>query len=221
MDRKYIEENDIAGRYLRGQLTPEETIEFEVYLIDNPELIKELEMDTVFLKTMPYIDQLPGKRVYKRGWFSTIVWQASLATIAVCLVAIQIYLFTVNGKSEYQIGIPEHAYLDTVRSVPMDEPVSVELFDYHNELELIHPVTDHSVSKYRIAINESSGNKEALDGKDELIIDTYLQKSGEIKVSLPINLVPAGRYLIKINPLDSNGIPKEPANNFTLDISYN
>lgn len=43
MDNQYIEDNEIGIKYLRNQLTPEEVEGFEVYLMENPEVVEDLE----------------------------------------------------------------------------------------------------------------------------------------------------------------------------------
>ncbi len=47
MDKKYVEENEIEIKYLRNQLTPEELEEFEVYLMENPEMLESVKLDSV------------------------------------------------------------------------------------------------------------------------------------------------------------------------------
>ncbi len=44
MDREYIKENHIADRYLRGDLTDEETARFEEYFLSDPDVLDELEL---------------------------------------------------------------------------------------------------------------------------------------------------------------------------------
>ncbi|MFT6403170.1 MAG: hypothetical protein ACJA2D_002495 [Pseudohongiellaceae bacterium] len=50
MDKRYIEENEIEVKYLRNQLDPDELEEFEVYLMENPEMVDELKLDEVFIR---------------------------------------------------------------------------------------------------------------------------------------------------------------------------
>lgn len=48
MDKKYMQENEIAIKYLRNQLSDKELEAFEVYLIENPEVLETLELDSFF-----------------------------------------------------------------------------------------------------------------------------------------------------------------------------
>ena len=47
MDKQYIDDNDIGIKYLRKQLTPQETEEFEIYLMEHPEMVEALELDSL------------------------------------------------------------------------------------------------------------------------------------------------------------------------------
>ncbi|MEP4299102.1 MAG: hypothetical protein ABJ340_05400, partial [Paraglaciecola sp.] len=55
MDDEYITQNDIIQKYLRNKLTPEETVEFEEYIMDKPHLLEQLELDSVMVETMPNV----------------------------------------------------------------------------------------------------------------------------------------------------------------------
>lgn len=54
MDRQYIDENDIVIKYLKNQLSDEELEVFEVYLMNNPDLIDQVFIDEQFLKSAMY-----------------------------------------------------------------------------------------------------------------------------------------------------------------------
>ncbi len=51
MDKKYIQENEIDIKYLRGQLADDELEQFEVYLMENPEYLESLEIDSLLLSS--------------------------------------------------------------------------------------------------------------------------------------------------------------------------
>lgn len=53
MDDEYIIQNDIVKRYLHNKLTPEETVEFEEYMLNKPELLEQLELDSVMQEHLP------------------------------------------------------------------------------------------------------------------------------------------------------------------------
>jgi len=47
MDKRYIDENDIGRKYLNNQLSVDDTEAFEIYLIDNPDMVEQLELDQI------------------------------------------------------------------------------------------------------------------------------------------------------------------------------
>ncbi len=62
MDKNYIEENEIEIKYLRNQLTPEELDGFEVYLMENPDMVEQLELHQAFLENLPKAELVkPGE----------------------------------------------------------------------------------------------------------------------------------------------------------------
>ncbi len=65
MDKGYIEQHDIAQKYLLGKLSLNELEAFEVYLMDNPDAIEELHLDTIFIEQKIAIQQ--GNKTAKTG----------------------------------------------------------------------------------------------------------------------------------------------------------
>jgi len=47
MDKRYIDEHDIGRKYLNNQLSVDDTEAFEIYLIDNPDMVEQLELDHI------------------------------------------------------------------------------------------------------------------------------------------------------------------------------
>lgn len=45
MNREYIESNDVVARYIRNQLAEDELNLFEVYLLDNPDILDEVRIE--------------------------------------------------------------------------------------------------------------------------------------------------------------------------------
>lgn len=45
MNREYIESNDVIARYIRNQLAEDELNLFEVYLLDNPDILDEVRIE--------------------------------------------------------------------------------------------------------------------------------------------------------------------------------
>jgi hypothetical protein len=87
MDQQYIEKHDIAHRYLHGRLTPEETQEFEVYLMDNPEMVEVLEVDQLLTVELEQTDLQPVSQSKKFSLLNMLFGSpsgASLVTFGCC-----------------------------------------------------------------------------------------------------------------------------------------
>lgn len=52
MDKKYIDENEIKIKYLRNQLNDRELELFEIYMLENPDLVDELNLSEVFIRNI-------------------------------------------------------------------------------------------------------------------------------------------------------------------------
>jgi len=50
MDKRYIDEKEIGRKYLLNQLSVEDTEAFEIYLMDNPYMVEQLELDQILSK---------------------------------------------------------------------------------------------------------------------------------------------------------------------------
>lgn len=76
MDRKYIEENDIGRKYLRNLLSSKDCEAFELYLIENPDMVDQLELDQVMTEGL--LDQPSSNRSVGKSKGSPISNSGSL-----------------------------------------------------------------------------------------------------------------------------------------------
>ncbi|GAA6136541.1 hypothetical protein NBRC116583_02880 [Arenicella sp. 4NH20-0111] len=73
MDKRYIEDNEIEIKYLRNQLAPEEAEEFEVYLMENPCFLEQLETTSVLMKEVPQVKPEAVTEIEKRSLLGSIL----------------------------------------------------------------------------------------------------------------------------------------------------
>ena len=66
MDKKYITENEIDIKYLRNQLSPEELEAFEMYLMENPEMVDDLTINSVLIENIPKVDNKPSESLVSK-----------------------------------------------------------------------------------------------------------------------------------------------------------
>jgi hypothetical protein len=115
MDDDYISQHDIVRQYLKGKLTPEETVEFEEYILDKPELLELLEMDSVMVEHLPKEFSSPPKieQNKKSGWTPLF---SNITAIAACsLLAVTLWLGQPTSEINPNFS-PNIVYLENYRS---------------------------------------------------------------------------------------------------------
>lgn len=206
MDSKYIKDKNIISRYLRGALTPEETIEFEEYLIDKPELIEQLEIDNQLMKALPEVNYSADKSKTSIFDFLMTPLRASFATGFTCLLGF--YLFTLNGDgmSTSPEGLiakqSQVVFLDTLRGPAneQDTPYKVTLLAGSNSISIGIPAEpDYPTVKYKIQINHT----QITQGKFSTAC-RLADQSGYFFITLEGNPLQTGVYQINAIPCHEN-----------------
>ena len=106
MDRKYIDENHIAARYLADQLSDSEREAFESYYVEHPEVMQELEVAARFkvgLMKMREAGEL-GQLMKRPAPFPRTLQFAAAA--AVIVAAIGISIFYLRGSTRRRCSPP-------------------------------------------------------------------------------------------------------------------
>lgn len=125
MDDEYITQNDTVQRYLHNKLTPEETVEFEEYILDKPELLERLELDMVLVETLPHVKtQRHEQHKISLGSRSPSFWTAifgtplrtSIFTACACILCFSILFNSSNFDTTSPSISPNIVYLENYRS---------------------------------------------------------------------------------------------------------
>lgn len=116
MNDDYINQNDIVKRYLHNKLTPEETVEFEEYMLDKPELLERLELDMVLMETLPKMfEQIQKSISNKKSWWTPIL--SHVTALAACTGLITVlFLEQIHNIQTLDNFSPQIVYLETYRS---------------------------------------------------------------------------------------------------------
>lgn len=87
LDDGYEDIQTLSIRYLQDKLTPEESEQFETYLMAHPEVVERLEIDSVFVTHLAtakaHLKDRKSALNVLNSWLSTPL-RASFATFAVC-----------------------------------------------------------------------------------------------------------------------------------------
>ncbi|MFA3791539.1 hypothetical protein AB6T38_10505 [Aliiglaciecola sp. SL4] len=138
MDRDYIESNDITNRYMQGKLCAEECEEFEVYLMENSEIVEQLELDSILIKALPFIHEAPiVKTTFWQSLYQTPV-RASLTTFCSCLFVFSLmFNFNLFSSSENTLSSPSMIYVSSVRGNTTSVDASFSLDEISSSVSLV------------------------------------------------------------------------------------
>ncbi len=198
MDKKYIQENEIDIKYLRGQLADDELELFEIYLMENSEVIEQLELDGILGSVKEKVDQ---SKVSVNSWFGGLFGRYLTGGLAlgiamvVGVVGLQSQLAT--GElvgSKYIASTVRSATSDNVRVVKFTFPKSSysiwksDTFKLILENDLIDGLASVSVGKVPSNAMPASIPVENIDvdeaGNLILILEVKDYSSGKYKVTL-------------------------------------
>ncbi|WDE05286.1 hypothetical protein SG34_029030 [Thalassomonas viridans] len=217
MDSQYIKDKNIINRYLHGSLTPEECIEFEEYLIDKPELIEQLEIDSQLMKALPEVDYSTPEadNTPKKGWsFPLTDWlsltplKASITTALLCLLGFNLVDSSWQQADGLIVEESRMVFLDTLRSGNTgDVPHKVALPGSQNLSLGIPADPDYPAVEYRIKI---SRNSQEFSSRCRLA-----DPSGHFFITLDGQALQPGLYLIDLIPCHENLATKQLAVLFT------
>lgn len=130
MDRNYIDQNGIYLKYLRDELSDAELEEFEIYMLDNPEIIEELKLEEVMdtgLKTADWtVAQGTSKSRFKQILSLIFVdpWPRAFTAFFIGGIATYLFLpFSPNGPSANSVQL---VYLSQYRGAEqLESPQSI------------------------------------------------------------------------------------------------
>ncbi len=195
MDREYIQEFDVVHRYVHGKLTAEEMAEFEVYLMEHPELLEEVQIDQAFHQygqqaSQVKKDENAGSLLpdWLKGAFGGVFASAAVVMVMVTGGLFDKGLTPVDSVSESQIY-----YVQNLRSQEQQMLHKIALEKQADVLVLA--VTPMSLSELH--------DMQLFDAKtNELIFKDTLKLSddGLLSIALRTSLLNNDRYSVKVVP---------------------
>lgn len=187
MDKGYIEKHDIAQRYLHSKLSPEEAQEFEIYLMDNPDMVDALEVDHVFkseLELSAVEDKKPNaiKRLLSQFKAPMLGWGIGGLAAFSTLLLVNIQLLSTNHTSD--LGNIKIEYISQQRSVNASkqdaEIQRVKIPAQLDTLIIVLPAIDQISQSYQVVIRKT-GSEDSFEKKDIFLSS----ETGDVAV--PIN----------------------------------
>jgi hypothetical protein len=192
MNRRYIEENDIVMKYLRGELAIAQQTEFEQFYLDDPETLDQLEA------AMALHAHLPGRTssVAAVRWFSlpTIICSAASLLLGIALIL----PFKFGQEPLVQPNI-RTIVIDTNRGAA--SMVSVDRRPGEKLIVLRLPLAS---SEADLTLALSRNGEEVLETSG--LSSDYL---GDVLVALPVGLLADGPTLLSLRRGDGTVVTEE------------
>lgn len=207
MDDEYINQNDIVKRYLQNKLTPEETVEFEEYMLDKPELLERLELDMVLVETLPRVEVTEKKKLEEKNGIKPYLWQTLFGkpfVYSICSFFLgALVISQLNNISQTQalftgtINLVEISPLRSTSSEDIPDAV-YSLSNNADYIILMLQPEDTNGDPINIEITRTS------DGKQILNEEFRQNSAGEILVMLRKNQISLGRYSLAFSDNKEN-----------------
>lgn len=110
MDSNYIEKHDVIRRYNQHKLSDEELDSFEIYILDNPDIISVIEQEQAIFEAFKEHESLLQD---KQSGVANQPWLKGLA-MAACLVVAVVVVFNISGGRQ-EFALREPVRLETFR----------------------------------------------------------------------------------------------------------
>ncbi len=213
MDREHIEKHDLLNRYRRGELPITERAELEEFILDQPDLVEQLELDMMIESglrdaTVASIGAV-AKRPVITGWRRLLPIAASAAYLLLAAsIILNIYLATENTMLRDQSTLADSAQsniqilrLPTVLSEDEEfRPLGLLLTGAAASADLAVisvQLTFPEEPTFRIEIVTHPG------GQPILVFDGVEPRGeGDLIFSIPLDRLPPGKYYAEISSGD-------------------
>jgi hypothetical protein len=211
MDRQYIDDRHVVARFLAGQLSKDESREFEEYMVTNPEIVHELESTARLkvglhvLKETGELDSLLKPKPFFRD--ARYAWVASAA-----ILALSAFFYLKGGAPQTpKLFASMSAVVDSVghllpiartyailRTRGNDYDAMVELPSTPKAIELrILPETVAHPARYRVFL-ERIADDDSLT-KIGTVAGLVPNASGFVSVYFDSSVLMRGRYQLTIS----------------------
>ncbi|NCP65720.1 MAG: hypothetical protein GW763_12760 [Paraglaciecola sp.] len=192
----YINQHDVIRRYLKGKLSAEETLEFEEYMLDKPELLEQLEIESVLVEHLP---RATFKTVHtsSRWWYiftGKPLW-ASLSTFALCTLGFSLLsVYHEQPLNVLQSQSIDVLYVSNIRGVDQTD-ASYSLSSLAETTLLILQPEDTESLSYQVTVR---------DHLNRTVVDTTnlrINNNGDLLLPVATKQLSVGKLKITLtNP---------------------
>jgi hypothetical protein len=208
MDKRYIEENEIEVKYLRNQLDPDELEEFEVYLMENPEMVDHIELDQIISSSLKDESSINSLKEEANLWNFASLTSRCFSSVSVISQSIaMLVIVTLSGI--WWVGIVDDSsarILTQVRNfaqrdLPINEiPISSLQLSAVGwmKIELFIENPMPNVSTYSLKITPIEDQPLDKDSPIYSLEKASLDSDGFVRVLLHSRDLVLGKYIVEL-----------------------
>ncbi|WP_102794521.1 hypothetical protein [Bowmanella denitrificans] len=191
MDMESLQvQQETALRYLRGELSEQESQAFEIWLLDKPDVVEQLALDQMMIQALPAQGRRAKPFISLGKLFSTPI-RASLVTLACCLL---VGVLSWHAMTPTQFADVNIFYLEQTRS----QSTAANHIQIHAGQSLlvlsvqpVSPDSAYQVELKAMATQSTVAQFEHLAPQPD---------SGELTLSVPVSRLKAGEYKLLLTP---------------------
>ncbi len=202
--KEQVDMQGIAQKYISGTLSEEDVERFELYLMDNPEQVKTLELD-MLIKNHANVVQTSSEKIAVASnaskWL-TMMWPVSLATSFA--LAIGIFIGTTLEQSG-QVVSTDNAiyYISPLRSADILPPL-ISVSKSTERVIFVMQLPLDEEKRYLVNITDSQRN---------VILslpNTRQNFEGDIVLNVALNTLDKGNYMIDVLASEGLSVMQQP-----------
>lgn len=202
MNLDYIEQQDITRSYLQGKLSASESASFEEFILDKPDMVAQLELDTILLQNLAKSTNKSEQLAMLSSVGQSLhdVWKLGLAAALGALMVLPFvqYQSVSDGVVPEIEGHNHIAYLESSRSLNTTSKNIVITADVKQLILMIQPAT---LDENHFAVTlKQSGDEYA----NTYTTQSQLANSGDLIITIPAEGLKQGGYELSLNGLNSS-----------------
>ena len=197
MDKKYIEENEIEIKYLRHQLSEQELEEFEVYLMENPEALETLELDSVFSASeFPKTEKFSGFFTKFRQPMNPVFATFFFAMVAVVFV----FVPSSTDNDMTAVYVVELENLRSSSQLENTNRLSIEKIDRSKQIGLIfHLPEEYPIVEAKLFATDQDAYGDCENSENPIFQSKVEFIESEYSFLVPKSKMGEGNYVVCIS----------------------
>lgn len=194
MDLEYINENAVIDRYVLGQLTEQEQVEFELYFLENPEVLDEIDMARALKEGLSieqqYLRSVPTPETASTtspidtvvGWFKL----PAVLTVNFAVMAALVVTILLRGEPSAPVGYSaERVWVGEVRGE--SAPIQIDV----RSASLVLDIDVEGAGNYEVSLQNSEGENVAY-------IPQITSQADALLVVIDTRKLSAGNYILRV-----------------------